>query len=144
MQNDASFDTVLSSDDKSGDATSTLSWTADTNNGWSTVGVSVNPASSNDVTINGVKSVSFWVNPDSTTNYYASLTSSAYITSSSGTISATGFTNPKIYVNGAASNTISADSWQLVTVTTETAINADQFYIGCRCAAASLLQLIRC
>ncbi len=81
-------------------------------------------------TISGIKSVSFWTNPDSTTNYYISLTSSAYITSSSGTISATGFTNPTIYVNGIISSTLIADSWQLVTVTTDTAIDADTFYIG--------------
>lgn len=81
-------------------------------------------------TISGVKTISFWVNPDNNTNYYASLTSSAYITSSSGTLSATGFTNPTIYVNGTISSTIVADSWQLVTVTTDTAINANTFYIG--------------
>ncbi len=81
-------------------------------------------------TINGVKSVSFWTNPDSTTNYYISLTSSAYITSSSGTLSATGFTSPKIYVNGIETTTVAADAWQLITVTTDSAINADTFYIG--------------
>jgi len=81
-------------------------------------------------TVTGVKSVSFWVNPDSNTNYYLSLTSGAYITSSSGVISATGFTNPKIYVNGVQGTTISADTWQLVNVTIDTAIDANQFYIG--------------
>ncbi len=81
-------------------------------------------------TISGIKSVSFWTNPDSTTNYYISLTSGAYITSSSGTLSATGFTNPKIYVNGTQGTAIAADSWQLVTVTTETAIDANQVYVG--------------
>jgi len=81
-------------------------------------------------TISGVKTVSFWTNPDSTTNYYLSLTSGAYITSSSGTLSASGFTNPKIYVNGVETTTIAANVWSLVTVTTDTAINADTFYIG--------------
>ncbi len=81
-------------------------------------------------TINSVKSVSFWTNPDSNTNYYLSLTSGAYVTSSSGTVSATGFTNPKIYVNGQESSTIAQDLWQLVTVTSETAINANQVYVG--------------
>lgn len=80
--------------------------------------------------INGINSVSFWVNPDSTTNYYLSLTASASVTSSGGTLSATGFTNPKIYVNGVETTTIAADSWQFVTVTSETAINADAFYLG--------------
>ncbi len=81
-------------------------------------------------TISGIKSVSFWTNPDSTTNYYISLTSGAYITSSSGTLSATGFTNPKIYVNGIESTTVVADTWQHITVTTEVAIAPDSFYIG--------------
>ncbi len=81
-------------------------------------------------TISGVKTVSFWVYPDSTTNYYISLTSSAYITSSSGNLSATGFTNPKIYVNAISTTTISANTWQLVTVTTDTPIDANQFYVG--------------
>jgi hypothetical protein len=81
--------------------------------------------------IDSVRSVSFWTNPDALTNYYVSLTSSAYITSNaSGVLSATGFTNPKIYVDGVLGNTIVADKWQLVTVTTETAINANQFYVG--------------
>lgn len=81
-------------------------------------------------TIAEVKSVSFWTNPDSTTNYFVSLTSGAYVTASGGTLSATGFTNPKIYVNGIETSTIIADSWQLVTITTETSIGADQFYVG--------------
>jgi len=81
-------------------------------------------------TINGIQSVSFWVNPDTTTTYYVSLTSSAYITSSSGTLSATGFTNPRIFVNGVETSTIVADAWQLVTVTTDTPINANQLYLG--------------
>lgn len=85
---------------------------------------------STSTTVSGVKSVSFWTNPDSTTNYFFSLTSGAYVTASSGVLSATGFTSPKIYVNGVASTTITADSWQLVTVTSETAIDASQFYIG--------------
>jgi hypothetical protein len=81
-------------------------------------------------TINGVKSVSLWVNPDSTTNYLLSLTSGAYLTVSSGTLSTTGITNPIIYVNGVASTTLVADTWQLVTITTDTAINANQLYVG--------------
>lgn len=80
--------------------------------------------------INGVKTVSFWTNPDSNTNYYISLTSGAYITSSSGTLTATGFTNPTIYINGVVNSTLVADTWQFVTVTTNTAIDANQFYVG--------------
>lgn len=85
---------------------------------------------SNATTNNGIKTVSLWVNPDSATNYFLSLTSAAYITATTGTLSATGFTNPTIYVNGIQSTTIVADTWQLITVTTDTAIDANQFYIG--------------
>ena len=80
-------------------------------------------------TINNVKSVSFWTNPDNTTNYYINLTASANI-QSAGTISTPGFTNPKVYVNGMQTNAVTADTWQLVTVTSDTAINADVFYVG--------------
>jgi hypothetical protein len=80
--------------------------------------------------INNVQTVAFWVSPDATTNYYISLNLTAYITSSSGTITATGFSNPSIYVNGVETTTIAADEWQHVVVTTETETDADQFYLG--------------
>jgi hypothetical protein len=80
--------------------------------------------------ISGVKSISFWANPDSTTNYYLSLTSGAYITSTSGVLSTTGITSPTIYINGVQSTTIVADTWQFITVTSDTGINANQFYVG--------------
>ena len=79
---------------------------------------------------NGVKTVAFWVNPSNTTNYFIDLNGSAYIDASSGTISATGFTSPTIYVDGSVSSTISADSWQHVVVTTNTGINASATNLG--------------
>ncbi len=81
-------------------------------------------------TIDSVKSISFWANPDNTTNYYLQLTDSAYLTSTSGTLSVSGFTDYTTYVNGVSSNTISADSWSLVTITTQTAIDATNFRVG--------------
>lgn len=81
-------------------------------------------------TISGVQTVSFWTYNAATTDEYINLTASAYITSSSGTVSATGFTNPTIYVNGVESGTLTANAWNLVTVTTGTAINANQFEVG--------------
>jgi len=80
--------------------------------------------------VNGVKTVSFWVNPDNTTNYYIDLDGSAYIDSTTGTIAATGFTDATIYVNGVETSTIAADVWSLVTVVTDTAVNATAFNIG--------------
>jgi len=60
----------------------------------------------------GIKTVEFWVYPTSTTNYFVDLNGSAYISASGGTVSATGFTSPTIYVNGAVSSTITANTWQ--------------------------------
>ena len=81
-------------------------------------------------TINGVKSVSFWVKPTSTTESMIALTGSARITASGGTISATGFTSPTIYVNGVISSTLTANIWQYITVTTGTGINASALTFG--------------
>lgn len=81
-------------------------------------------------TISGIQTVSFWTYNASTTDEYINLTASAYITSSNGTVSATGFTSPTIYVNGVESGTLTANAWNLVTVTTGTAINANQFEVG--------------
>jgi len=82
-------------------------------------------------TISGVKTVSFWTNNASTTDEYINLiASTAYITSSSGTVSATGFTSPTIYVNGVINGTLTASVWNHVVITTNTGINANAFEVG--------------
>ena len=81
-------------------------------------------------TINNIKTVSFWVNPDNDTNYYINLTTTANIQSSTGTITVNGFTDETVYVNAEETDSISANAWSLVTVTDTTAINADTFYLG--------------
>jgi hypothetical protein len=78
----------------------------------------------------GVQTVSFWTNPASTTQSLVDLNGSAYISASSGTISATGFTSPTIYVNGVISSTLAANTWQYVTITTGTAISAGAINFG--------------
>ncbi len=80
--------------------------------------------------LGSVKTISFWVNPASTTDNYINLASGVYINSSSGTIAATGTTSPTIYVNGVISSTITAGTWSYVTVTTDTAITANVFETG--------------
>lgn len=77
-----------------------------------------------------VKSVSFWVRPTTTSEHFIDLNGSAYISASSGTLSATGFTSPTIYINGQVSSTIVANEWQYITVTTGTGVNATDFDIG--------------
>lgn len=77
-------------------------------------------------TYDDIQTVSLWVKP-------SSIASSALIdldggthkiTVSSGTISASGFSSPTIYVNGLVSTTLAADSWQHVTVTTGTSFDS--------------------
>lgn len=80
--------------------------------------------------ISGLYTVAFWVNPASTTDNFINLASGVYINASSGTISATGFTNPTIYVNGVVSSTIASGSWQHVVVTSTTPITANAFEVG--------------
>ena len=77
-----------------------------------------------------VNTVTFWVNPDTTTESIIDLNGSAYISVSSGTLSATGFTSPTIYVNGKVSTTLAASSWQHVAVTTATSLNATDLDLG--------------
>ncbi len=81
-------------------------------------------------TINSVKTVAFWANPSANTDEYLNLTASAYITSSSGTVSGTGFTSPSVYVNGVLNGTVTANTWNLIVVTSETGINANAFEVG--------------
>ena len=78
-----------------------------------------------------IKSISFWCKPDSisVTEEIIDLNGTQYIKATNGTLSAEGFTSPMIYVNGLSSNTITTD-WQLITITTETAINASDVDIG--------------
>src|SRR3989344_4703773 len=73
-------------------------------------------------TVNNIHSVSFWTRPATTSEQFIDLNGSAYIQSSSGTISATGFTSPTIYVDGVVSSTITANKWSYVSVTTGTAL----------------------
>ncbi|MBI9038307.1 MAG: T9SS type A sorting domain-containing protein [Bacteroidales bacterium] len=77
-----------------------------------------------------VKTVEFWVNPASTTEYLIDLNATAFIWINSGTVTAAGFSDPTIYVNGVSATSISANIWQHITVTTITGINADDFDIG--------------
>ena len=80
--------------------------------------------------INSIQTVAFWVNPASTSDDYINLTASIYINSSSGAVSATGFTAPSIYVNGAPNNNLTSSAWNHVVVTTTTGINANAFEVA--------------
>jgi hypothetical protein len=79
-----------------------------------------------------VNTVSFWVKPAATTAHLIDLNGSAYISASGGTISATGFSSPAYFVNGAqtATPTLTANVWQHIAVTTATPLNASDYDIG--------------
>ena len=78
-----------------------------------------------------VNSVSFWVYPKTTTEYFVNLTSTTdFVWVNAGTVTATGLVSPTIYVNGAVTSTLSANKWSHVVVTTATAENASNLDIG--------------
>jgi len=78
----------------------------------------------------GVQTVSFWFNPDSTSEYILDLDGSSYVNATSGTVGTNGFTSPTVYVDGAISSTIVVNKWQHITITTGTSINATSTDIG--------------
>ncbi|GIW59895.1 MAG: hypothetical protein KatS3mg087_0961 [Patescibacteria group bacterium] len=81
-------------------------------------------------TTSNVRTVSFWVRPMTTSEQYVDLNGSAYIQSSTGTLSATGFTSPTIYINGQVSSTLVANRWQHIVVTTSTGLSASALRLG--------------
>ncbi|HLE48844.1 MAG TPA: DUF2341 domain-containing protein [Patescibacteria group bacterium] len=82
-------------------------------------------------TINNVQSVSFWVKPKTNGETLLDLDGGTHaLSASGGTISATGFSSPTIYVNGQESKNLTANNWQHITVTTATRFNASSIKIG--------------
>lgn len=81
-------------------------------------------------TVAGIKSVSFWVKPLTTTESILALNGSASISITDGVISATGFTSPTIYVDGVPGDTLSATTWQQVTITTSSVISGSAITLG--------------
>ena len=77
----------------------------------------------------GLQSVSFWIKADNTTKKIIDLNGTAYVEVSAGTITATGWTSPTIYVDGAVASTIDT-GWHHITITTATGINASAVDIG--------------
>jgi len=79
----------------------------------------------------GVRTIAFWVYPETTTEYFVNLVSDTdYIWANNGTVTATGLTSPTIYVDGVVSNTITANKWQYIVVTTDTAEDVNNLDIG--------------
>lgn len=76
------------------------------------------------------RTVSFWVRPVTTTQSIAQLSAGVSVSSSGGTVSATGFTSPTIYVNGRAGGTVAANTWNYIAITTTTSVTADAVRFG--------------
>ncbi len=80
-------------------------------------------------TVPDVKTVSLWVRPKTNGEAIIDLDGGSHkITASSGVITATGFNN--IYVNGQPSVTLTADTWQQITVTASASFSASAITIG--------------
>lgn len=77
-----------------------------------------------------IKTLSFWVKPASDSENIMKLSSGVYVSVSSGTISATGFSAPTIYIDGVNNTNLATNRWQHVLITTDSAIEANDFTIG--------------
>ncbi len=78
-----------------------------------------------------IQSISFWIKPKTNGETILDLDGGThYLTASAGTITATGFSSPTIYVNGQSGGVLTANTWQHVEVTTATAFTASNITIG--------------
>jgi Concanavalin A-like lectin/glucanases superfamily len=80
-----------------------------------------------------VNTVSFWIKTTNLTQDILDLNGTAYVRLSGGTVTATGWTSPTVYVNGTSSSAvITSGAWNHVTITTGTTINASAVNLGKR------------
>lgn len=78
-----------------------------------------------------IRTVAFWVKPTTTTEYFVDLDGgTTYIWANAGTVTATGFTAPTIYVDGVADTTIIAGKWHFIVVTDSTAETVTALRLG--------------
>ena len=79
---------------------------------------------------NGVKTVSFWVKPGTTTQSIIDLNATATVDINAGTVRGNTFSTPTIYIDGAPMNTITNTDWHHIVITTDTGINATSMTLG--------------
>jgi len=79
---------------------------------------------------NGVKTVAFWVKPNSTTQSIIDLNATATVDINAGTVRGNNFSTPTVYVDGAATTTFPDTAWHHIAITTATGINASAAYLG--------------
>lgn len=80
--------------------------------------------------LGSIYALSFWINTDSTTEEWVDLNGTQAVQISSGTIAATSWTSPTIYVNGVVTSTLGAAAWSLVAVTSATAVTCTAAVLG--------------
>uniref|UniRef100_A0A6M3J419 Putative lectin/glucanase superfamily protein n=1 Tax=viral metagenome TaxID=1070528 RepID=A0A6M3J419_9ZZZZ len=77
------------------------------------------------------KTVAFWVKGATTTEDFMDLDGGTHtIEAAAGTITATGFDTPTIYVDGAAGTAFTADTWHRIVITTATGFAVSNLDIG--------------
>jgi hypothetical protein len=78
-----------------------------------------------------IKSISFWANPATTTESLIDLDGGTHtIEMSDGTVSATGFSDPTIYINGQAGGNLVSNNWQHVMIVTDTGVSSTALSLG--------------
>ena len=77
-----------------------------------------------------IQTVSFWLNPDSTTEKIIDLDGTYTIEISSGAVDFTGTTTETIYVDGISAATVASGSWQHIVTTIPYGIDANDVDIG--------------
>ena len=78
-----------------------------------------------------VKSISFWIKPATTTEDIIDLDGGTHtIEVSGGTLTATGFSSPTIFVDGVEATALSAGVWQHVVISTAAGFSASNMDIG--------------
>ncbi len=78
-----------------------------------------------------IESIGFWIFPHNTTNYVIDLDGGTHtVALANGRISANGFADPQIYVNGKSGRSITRMAWQHVLITTDTAFEASNLRLG--------------
>ena len=77
-----------------------------------------------------IKCILMWVKPETSNSYFIDLDGSASITITNDTLTATGWTSPTIYIDDEEETAISTDRWSLVTVMSDTAIDANTVIVG--------------
>jgi hypothetical protein len=78
-----------------------------------------------------VKTTAFWVKPTTTTEDFIDFDGGTHsVEVVAGTVTATGWDTPTIYVNGVAGTALSAGLWSFIVVTTDTAFTASNIVLG--------------